>query len=77
MIAKNLPPWARKDIDNLCRKFFWARSDTSVKGKCMVSWPAVYRPTNLAGLGISDLRLTGAALQTKWLWLQKVDHDQA
>jgi len=24
MIAENPPPWARKEIDNLCRKFFWA-----------------------------------------------------
>lgn len=43
----------------------------------MVSWPTVCRPTDLGGLGISDLRLTGYALQTKWLWLQKVDHDRA
>jgi hypothetical protein len=28
-------------------------------------------------LGISDLKLTGFALQTKWLWLQKIDHDRA
>lgn len=43
----------------------------------MVAWPSVCRPTKLGGLGISDLRLTGFALQTRWLWLQEVDHDRA
>lgn len=43
----------------------------------MASWPTVCRPTDHGGLGISDLRLTGFALQTKWLWLQKVDRDRA
>ena len=38
----------------------------------MVSWLTVCRPTDLGGVGISDLKLTGLALQTKWLWLQKV-----
>jgi hypothetical protein len=75
MIAENLPPWAWKEIDSLCRKFFWAGSDASVQGKCMVTWPTICKPTKLGGLGISDLKLTGFALQTKWLWLQKIDRD--
>jgi hypothetical protein len=77
MIVENLPPWARKEIDSLCRKFFWAGSDASVQVKCMVTWPTVCKPTELGGLGISDLKLTGFALQTKWLWLQKIGRDQA
>lgn len=40
MMAENLPAWARKEIDAICRKFFWAGSDQSVQGKCMVAWPA-------------------------------------
>ena len=56
MIAEDLPPWARKEIDSLCRKFFWAGNDASVKGKCMVSWPIVCKPTTLGGLGVSDLK---------------------
>jgi hypothetical protein len=24
MMAKNLPPWVRKQIDGICRKFLWA-----------------------------------------------------
>lgn len=77
MMAENLPLWARKEIDAICRKFFWAGSDNSVQGKCMVAWPACCRPTELGGLGISDLKLTGYALQTRWLWLQKADQDRA
>jgi hypothetical protein len=37
MMAENLPPWARKEIDAICRRFFWAGSDASVQGKCMVA----------------------------------------
>lgn len=77
MITENLPPWAQKEIDSITRKFFWAGSNASVQGKCMVSWLAVCRPTELGGLGISDLKLAGFALQTKWLWLQKIDRDRA
>lgn len=43
----------------------------------MVSWQTCCRPTQLGGLGINDLKLAGYALQTRWLWLQKTDHDRA
>lgn len=43
----------------------------------MVAWPTVCRPTDLGGLGIPDLRLTGIALQTRWLWLRHVDEQRA
>jgi hypothetical protein len=32
MIADSLPPWARKEIDAICRKFFWVGKDESVRG---------------------------------------------
>jgi hypothetical protein len=32
---------------------------------------------DLGGLGISDLKLTGYALQMRWLWLQKTDDTRA
>lgn len=77
MMAEELPGWARKEIDASCRKFFWAGTDGPVRGKCMVSWPVVCKPTPLGGLGVSDLKLSGYALQTRWLWLQKTDSDRA
>lgn len=77
MMTEHLPSWARKEIDSICRKFFWAGSDQSVKGKCMVAWPACCRPKELGGLGISDLQLAGFALQTRWLWLQQADEHRA
>lgn len=67
MMANSLPQWARAEIDAICRKFFWAGSDADVRGKCMVAWEAACRPTELGGLRIFDLRLTGYALQTRWL----------
>lgn len=66
-MTENLP-WARKEIDSICRKFLWAGRDESVRGKCLVAWPSVCKPTNLGGLGISDLKLCTAdsvALVTK------------
>lgn len=77
MMADSLPPWVRKEIDAICRKFRWVGSDASVRGKCMVAWEIVCRPTDLGGLRITDLRLAGYALQTHWLWLQKTDNSRA
>lgn len=76
MMAESLPR-ARKEIDSICRKFFWAGNDNSVHGKCMVAWEIVCRPTELGGLGVSDLRLAGYTLQTWWLSLRQSDHDRA
>lgn len=67
MMAYSLPPWARKEIDAICRKFFWVGKDASVRGRCMVAWETCCRPTELGGLGITDLKLAGYALQTWWL----------
>jgi hypothetical protein len=77
MVAKNLLTWARNEIDAICRKFFWVGADQSVQGKCMVSWDTCCRLTELGGLGIINLRLTGYALQRRWLWLQRSDQEQA
>lgn len=43
----------------------------------MVAWAKACRPTELGGLGITDLRLAGFALQTRWLWLQRTDNSRA
>ena len=44
MMVENLPPWARKEIDVIWRKFFWVASDADVRGKCMVAWMSVAGP---------------------------------
>ena len=49
MTADSLPPWARKEMDAICRKFFWAGRDESIHGKCMVAWEAMCRPSQLGG----------------------------
>jgi hypothetical protein len=43
----------------------------------MVAWEAICKPRELGGLGITDLKLAGFALQTRWLWLQKTDQSHA
>ncbi|KAJ1254358.1 hypothetical protein BS78_K077700 [Paspalum vaginatum] len=76
MMANKLPTWVKKDIDSICRKFFWAGSDSSVRGKCLVTWPVVSKPTEFGGLGVLDLKLFNVALQTRWLWLQRADENR-
>lgn len=71
MMADSLPPWVRKEIDSICRRFLWVGKDASVRGKCLVVWAIACRPMELGGLGITDLKLVGYALQTRWLWLRK------
>ena len=51
MMAENLPPWARKEIDAICMKFFWAGRDASIRGKCMVAWESVCKPMELGSGG--------------------------
>jgi hypothetical protein len=80
IMATQLPVWAIEEIDKLGRKFFWAGHDSSVRGKCLVSWPIVCLPTAQGGLGVVDFRLVGIgriALRTRWMWLQQTDLDRA
>jgi hypothetical protein len=67
-IALYLSPWAIDSIDKLRRAFLWAGGDRVCGGKCKVAWPFVCRPTDLSGLGITDLRRVGIALRVRWLW---------
>lgn len=67
MIADGLPPWAREEIDAICRRFLWAGKDGDVQGKCMVAWKTCTRPKDMGGLGITDLRLAATAFEAKWL----------
>lgn len=76
MIADGLPPWAKKEIDAICRRFLWAGKDGDARGKCMVTWKTTH-PKDIGGLGISDLKLVATAFEAKWLWLQKTDRDRA
>ncbi|WVZ62402.1 hypothetical protein U9M48_012158 [Paspalum notatum var. saurae] len=76
MMANKLPAWVIKDINSICKRFFWAGTDSAVRGKCLVAWPVVIKPTELGGLGVLDLKLFNIALQTRWLWLQRVDEDR-
>jgi hypothetical protein len=73
MMVDNLPPLVTKEIDAICRKFLWVGNDALVHDKCLVAWKIACRTTELGGLGITDLKLVGYALQTRWLWLQKTD----
>lgn len=76
MMANNLPAWAIEEIDAIRLNFLWT-GDQPTRGKCLVAWSTVCRPTTLGDLGILDLKLGGIALQSRWLWLQNTDSDRA
>ena len=77
MLADGLPPWARAEIDRICRRFLWSGKDGDARGKCMVAWKTCTRPKELGGLGIPDLKLVNTAFQAKWIWLQHNDAERA
>jgi hypothetical protein len=76
-MSDKLPPWVLKRLDNIRRNFFWTGQNFAVRGRNAVAWPTVCRPTIYGGLGVVDLKLSGFALRTRWLWLQKVDDERS
>jgi hypothetical protein len=38
-----------------------------------VAWPTIYRPTELGGLGVIDLRFFGYVLRLRWEWLSRLE----
>ena len=70
-LALDLPKWAIKAFDKICRSFVWRGRKDANGGHCLVAWPTVTWPKDLGGLGISNLQYLNLALRVRWLWLQK------
>lgn len=76
MLAMGLPPKTIKAMIKICRGFLWCGKEEAGGGKCAVAWESLSRPRWAGGLGVPNLRWMNIALQTKWLWLQRVDHSR-
>ncbi|CAO2047510.1 unnamed protein product [Urochloa humidicola] len=76
-LCDRLPQWVIEELDAIRRNFLWSGKDKATRGRNAAAWPTVCRPTSRGGLGITDLRLSGIALRTRWLWLQKTGADRA
>ena len=73
VMAIEFPPWAIKAVDKFRRGFLWRGRREAKGGHCLVAWGKACRPTELEGLGISDLKSLGWALRMRWVWLQKIE----
>jgi hypothetical protein len=54
-ITVKAAPRIIKAFDKIHRAFIWTGSDMVCRGKCLVTWPHVNRPTVLGGLDVLDL----------------------
>jgi hypothetical protein len=72
-MAIDLPQRANKAIDKIQRSYLWRGHKEAHGGHCLVAWETVCCPSELGGLGISNLRNLGCALRARWLWLQKTE----
>ncbi|GJN13080.1 hypothetical protein PR202_ga31414 [Eleusine coracana subsp. coracana] len=77
LIAIKVPKWFIKAIDKIWRGFAWTGRENVNGGACVVAWEKVQRPLDLGGHGILNLEVMSWALQIRWLWFQKTDHDKA
>ncbi|GJM99674.1 hypothetical protein PR202_ga16795 [Eleusine coracana subsp. coracana] len=63
VMALDLPQWAIKGVDRIRRGYLWRGKKEAKGGHCLVPWGKVTRPKELGGLGISDLKNLGWALE--------------
>ena len=67
VMAIDLPQWATKAIDKIRRSYLWRGRKEARGGHCLVAWETACSPTELGGLGISNLKNLGWALRARWL----------
>jgi hypothetical protein len=72
-MALDLPTWALKSINKICRNYLWRGRKEALGGHCLIAWPKVARPKELGGLGIPDIKNLNRALRLRWLWLRKTE----
>lgn len=76
MMALDIPVKVISAIEKICRGFLWKGKKVVSGRHCLVAWREVCAPYDFGGLGIPNLRLLNIALQAKWLWLHRSDHNR-
>jgi len=59
-----LPQTTARDVDKICRNFFWKKSDVN-NGLPMVSWDKICRPKKAGGLGLRKMEAVNSAFLSK------------
>ena len=68
MSVFRIPAGVCKRMEAIMRRFFWQGVETDrTRGRAIVKWSAVSRPTAKGGLGVRNLRHTNTALLMKWV----------
>ena len=63
-----VPVGVRKRMEAIMRNFFWHGAETDgTRGRALVKWSAVCRPTAEGGLGVRNLKHTNTSLLVKWV----------
>lgn len=70
-----LPKWVLKSIHQLCRNFFWGKSQGRGRGVHLINWEVLCLPRCYGGLGVPNMGIRNLDLLLCWWWKWFIEHD--
>ena len=68
-----LPAGIINKIDRLCSTFLWNGNEKSKAGMSLLNRSTVYRPKEMGGMGITNLKILNQIIFCKWWWQAYTD----